>query len=118
MKLHWSIPVVTASAIFRAALYFSVPGHADPITQPVINYTASQGNNVCASLDDSPTLPRVTAVLDAIQRDSGFPGLQTAQVLVLSVNTYCPRHEPLLQRYVDTYAGPQPSTGAAAGAII
>lgn len=88
--------------------------HADPIPQPVINYAAHNASRVCAALDAAPTFPGISNTLDSIQRETGFNPLYSADVLVLSVDAVCPRHLPLLQNFVNTYApatAPAASTG-------
>jgi hypothetical protein len=87
-------------AIMTYAVYYSIPAHADP----VLNYTAIEAPAICGKLDANPTLQGVTTVIAAVAADSGFPMMQVARVVVVSVETVCPRHLPLLQRFVDTYA--------------
>lgn len=104
----WTMPLLIFVGIVGPGL---ATAHADPIPQPVINYTAHNAGRVCAALDAAPTFPGISNTLDSIQRETGFNPLYSADVLVLSVDAVCPRHLPLLQNFVNTYA---PSTSPAA----
>lgn len=88
----------------------TAPAHADPVAPQVVNYARAVAPAVCGTLDDYPTLPGVAGVVAGIQDDSGFTTDQSVQVLVLSVESRCVRHWPLLQRFADTYA-PRPQRG-------
>ncbi|MDP7721836.1 DUF732 domain-containing protein [Mycobacterium sp. TY814] len=82
----------------------AAPAHADPVAPYVINYASIAAPAVCGTLDDHPSFPGISGVIQAIQDDSGFTTDQAVQVLVISVQTRCVRHLPLLQRFADTYA--------------
>lgn len=88
----------------------NIPAHADPVAPQVINYARAVAPAVCEVLDDHPSLPGVAGVIAGIRDDSGFTTDQSVQVLVLSVESRCVRHVPLLQRFADTYA-PRPQRG-------
>ena len=105
MRIHWSIPVVAASVIVTAAVYFSIPGHAEPSDAKVVNYAASVATAVCGTLADFPTLPGVQGVLQGVKQDSGFTDYETGEAVAIAVKLGCPRFIPLLQRFADTYAG-------------
>jgi hypothetical protein len=100
----WWIWLMAAGAIIGAALVGSIPAQADPITSTVASYAAHNAGRVCAVLDTYPTFAGVEGVLDGIQKDSGFTGAQTAQVIVLAVDAACPRHLVLLQNFADTFS--------------
>lgn len=91
-------------AIIAAAACNAAPAHADPVAPYVINYANIAAPAVCGTLDDHPSFPGISGVIQAIQDDSGFTTDQAVQVLVISVQTRCVRHLPLLQRFADTYA--------------
>jgi hypothetical protein len=95
---------VAVAATGAVLLSCSAPADADPIEPYVVNYAQTTAQAICATLDDYPSLPGIDGVLQGIQDDSGFTGRQAAQVLVLAVDNRCPRHLPLLRRYVATYA--------------
>lgn len=111
--IPWWIWVSAASTLLTVAVYFSIPAHADPVEPQVTNYAKIAASAVCTTLDAYPTLPGVSGTVQAVVDDSGFTVTQAAQVVKISVITICPRHIPLLQRFVATWA-PNPSTGRAA----
>jgi len=96
----WWAWIWVSTTIITAAVYYSIPAHADPVT----NYAALAAPAVCETLDEHPTLPGLSGLLNAVQTDSGFTGRDAAAVVVYAVKTLCPRHIPLLQRFVSTYA--------------
>lgn len=109
----WWIWISAASALLTFAVYFSIPAHADPVEPQVRNYATIAASAVCTTLDKYPTLPGVSGTVQAVADDSGFTVTQAAQVVSISVINVCPRHIPLLQRFVATWA-PSPSAGRAA----
>ncbi|AMT70487.1 DUF732 domain-containing protein [Mycobacteroides immunogenum] len=64
-----------------------------------VDYVASYGGLVCKQLDATPTLSGVTRV-GALVAGEGFSSYDAGRILRLSVDTFCPRHSDLLQRYV------------------
>ncbi|WP_131833274.1 DUF732 domain-containing protein [Mycobacteroides abscessus] len=84
----------------------SPPAHADDVS----DWTASYGGLVCKQLDATPTLPGVTRV-GVLVAGEGFSSYDAGRILRLSVNTFCPRHTDLLQRYVAA-AGVAPGRSA------
>lgn len=73
----------------------SPPAHADEAS----DYADSYGGLVCKQLDANPTLPGVTRV-GVLVAGEGFSSYDAGRILRLSVNTFCPRHTDLLQRYI------------------
>ncbi|SRX93594.1 hypothetical protein MSP7336_01833 [Mycobacterium shimoidei] len=95
------IPVLwlwLACVIIGAALAGSAK--ADPAEDFATAYAA----DVCIVLDDHPTIPGLTGVLQAVQETGGLTARQAGQAVALSVINVCPRHIPLLRRYVAMYA--------------
>lgn len=84
-----------AAATIFTTLMCSSPAHADDVS----DYAASYGGLVCKQLDATPTLPGVTRV-GVLVAGEGFSSYDAGRILRLSVNTFCPRHTDLLQRYV------------------
>lgn len=85
----------------------SIPkANADPVSPNVASYAISNAAAVCATLDDYPTLDGVAAVAYGINGD-GFTFHEAGQIIALSVESKCPRHLPLLQRFIDTYDPPK-----------
>lgn len=103
-RTHRFLLLMLFGALIAAAACNATPAHADPVAPQVINYAHVAAPAVCETLDGHPSLPGVSGVIAAIQDDSGFTTDQSVQVLVLSVQTRCVRHLPLLQRFADTYA--------------
>lgn len=93
-----------AGAVIAAAC--SPPAHADDAS----DYAASFGGLVCKQLDATPTLPGVTRV-GVLVAGEGFSSYDAGRILRLSVNTFCPRHTDLLQRYIAA-AGVAPGRSA------
>lgn len=83
------------AAIVATAVMCSPPAHADDVS----DYAASYGGLVCKQLDATPTLPGVIRV-GVLVAGEGFSSYDAGRILRLSVNTFCPRHADLLQRYV------------------
>lgn len=102
----WWLWVMAASALLTAAVYYSIPAHADPGEQQVTNYAAWAAPAVCSVIDDYPTLPGVAGVVTAVAKDSGFTLMQAAEVVALAVQSLCPRHIALFDRFVATYTPP------------
>ncbi|WP_459988525.1 DUF732 domain-containing protein [Mycobacterium avium] len=98
MRLHWSVHIFAAFSIVGAAAYFIVPADATPFDDASISYTETHGRDVCAALDDSPTETRIMSVMNAVQAD-GYTLQQAANVVVLSVDSFCPRHQGLIDRF-------------------
>lgn len=74
--------------------------HADPLS----DYTVLAATAVCSTLDDHPTVPGVTGVITGVMDDSGFTAYDSGEVVARAVIGWCPRHVPLLQRFVSVYA--------------
>ncbi|MDM3894795.1 hypothetical protein [Mycobacterium intracellulare] len=111
----WTMPLLIFAGIVGPGM---AAAHADPIPQPVINYAAHNASRVCAALDAAPTFPGISNTLDSIQRETGFNPLYSADVLVLSVDAVCPRHLPLLQNFVNTYAPATTPAATTGGQVI
>lgn len=93
--LFWG--AVAGATIASSAL---IPrAHADPTD----DYTQTSALIVCQILDQHPTIPGIAGVIEGIQTDSGFTVSESARVLVDAIYRQCPRHLPLLQRFIDTY---------------
>ncbi|OCB57670.1 hypothetical protein A5677_17045 [Mycobacterium malmoense] len=82
----------------------SAPAHADPVGPEVTAYAIRNANRVCVVLTAFPNFAGVMGVMDGIQKDTGFTNMETAQALVLSVESTCPQWLPLLQKFADAYA--------------
>lgn len=106
------ITAVAAGLVLIGAA--SAPAHADPVSPEVTAYAVRNANRVCVVLTAFPNFAGVMGVMDGIQKDTGFTGMQTAQVLVLSVESTCPQWLPLLQRFANAYS----PTTASGGAVI
>lgn len=85
--------VIGSSALFKA--------HADPIDWTTATYAAKSATAVCSTLDIYPTREGVLGVMQGIGED-GFTVGQAAQVVVIAVQSSCPRFWPLLQEFADT----------------
>jgi hypothetical protein len=83
------------------ALYFSVPAHADPVS----DYARVAAPAVCATLDRYPTLAGVLGVGEGIVYDTGgrFGYYEAGEIIGWSVFSVCPRHIALLQRFIAVY---------------
>ncbi|WP_156748495.1 DUF732 domain-containing protein, partial [Mycobacterium sp. 1465703.0] len=97
-RLHWSVHIFAAFSIVGGALYFSDPANATPFDDASITYTESHGREVCAALDNSPTETRILSVMNHVQA-AGYTLQQAANVLVLSVDSYCPQHKGLVDQF-------------------
>ncbi|MDO3335115.1 DUF732 domain-containing protein [Mycobacteroides abscessus] len=95
-----------AAATTSAVVMCSPPAHADDAS----DYAASYGGLVCKQLDATPTLPGVSRV-GVLVAGEGFSSYDAGRILRLSVNTFCPRHTDLLQRYIAA-AGVAPGRSA------
>lgn len=107
MKLvPWWLWVILASWLVTAAVWYSIPAHADPgsVEPQVFQYAITSAPAMCTVLDSYPTLPGVEGVLQGIQHDSGFTAYQSGEALAVGVQLQCPRHIALLKRFADTYA--------------
>lgn len=102
-----------AAGIVLIGAASSTPAHADPVAPEVVSYAARNANRVCIVLAAFPNFAGVTGVMDGIQKDTGFTSLQTAQALVLSVETTCPEFLPLLKRFADAYSPTTSGVGVA-----
>ncbi|MGV0682543.1 hypothetical protein ABQE69_09185 [Mycolicibacillus trivialis] len=77
-----------ASVMLGAALFYSVPASASP-------------SDICAMLDRTPTTEGlIDTVAAEVVADDLAPSKAT-EVVVDSITSTCPRHIPLLQRFVD-----------------
>lgn len=95
-----------ATVAISVVVMCSPPAHADEVGDWAANY----GGLVCKQLDTTPTLPGVTRV-GVLVAGEGFSSYDAGRILRLSVNTFCPRHTDLLQRYVAA-AGVAPGRSA------
>lgn len=119
-KLHWSVHIFAAFSIVGGALYFSVPANATPFDDASVKYTEAHGRDVCAALNDSPTVIRILSVMNAVQSD-GYTLQQAANVVVLSVDSYCPQHKGLVDGFAHGAgpAAPAPAKqGIATGTVV
>jgi hypothetical protein len=101
MKLFWQTVVWGALAglvIGSGALF---KAHADPIDWTTATYAAKSANAVCETLTIYPTQTGVLGVMAGIRED-GFTTTQAAQIVVIAVQSSCPRFWPLLQEFADT----------------
>jgi len=99
----WWLYAIAAGGIVGGALHYSIVADADP-ADPVLNYAAVAADAICSTLDEYPTLPGVSGVISAVEHDSGFDVARASKVVVLAVESTCPRHLPLLDRFVATWA--------------
>lgn len=91
-----------AAWLVSALILTAAPAHADRVD----TYTVFAAPAVCSTLDQFPTVAGVAGVGDGIVADSGFTYFQAGRVIADAVNGWCPRHLPLLQRFVAVY-GPK-----------
>jgi hypothetical protein len=82
------------------SLLLAPPAHADPVS----NYAAIVAPAVCTTLDTYPTVAGVTGVLAGVVEDSGFSYYDAGQIVATAVIDECPRHLPLLQKFIAVYA--------------
>ncbi len=92
---------------FMAALgviVFAASAKADTDPTPaVIDYVVTYGSGaICPVIDNHYSIPGLMGVLLAIEKD-GFTGYQAGQIVGMSVAEYCPRNQPLLDRFVAVY---------------
>jgi hypothetical protein len=85
--------VIGSSALFKA--------HADPIDWTTATYAAKSATAVCETLTVYPTQAGVLGVMQGIQED-GFTTGQAAQIVVIAVQSSCPRFWPLLEEFANT----------------
>lgn len=104
--------LMAAGGLIGYAVVGSVPAHADPgsIEPQVARYALTAAPSMCLVLDEYPTLPGVEGVLQGIHNDSGFTAYQSGEALALGVQTQCPRHLPLLERFARTFIGGDTTT--------
>ena len=101
MKLFWQTIVygVLAGLVIGSGALFKA--HADPIDWTTATYAAKSANAVCETLTVYPTQAGVLGVMQGIGED-GFTVGQSAQIVVIAVQSSCPRFWPLLQEFADS----------------
>jgi hypothetical protein len=99
MRERFWAPALIATGMILPSLLFAPPAKADPVS----NYTAIAAPAVCGTLDAYPTVAGVTGVLEGVVQDSGFGYYDAGLVVAAAVINECPRHLPLLQRFIAVY---------------
>lgn len=83
-------------------IVFAASAKADPDSD-VAAWTAEYGPAVCLNLDDHNSLAGVYGTGLGIMDYGGMSAEQAGQVMAMSVYRICPRHIPLLERFVAVY---------------
>jgi len=95
--------LATMAALGCAVFFLSTPqAKADPVDPVSVAYAAHYAGAVCATLDDFPNLNGIMGLISAIQ-DDGLTAGQAGAAIGLSVAEACPRHEPILQAFINRY---------------
>lgn len=91
MRTPWWVWTTLFGALFGAALFYSAPdADASTTTRP----------SICATFDANPNFETVNVVMSNLVAN-GFTIDLAATAVVDAVETFCPQHVSLLQRYVD-----------------
>jgi hypothetical protein len=94
----FALGVITGSFITAGGVLLAGEAQADT-DRLVYAYAAQFGTAVCMTLDDFPSIDGVLGVAAGIVSD-GLSTFQAGRVIYLSVQDTCPRHMPLLQRFM------------------
>jgi hypothetical protein len=81
------------------------------------DYVTDHGNDVCAFINDQPSLAGVKHAVSHILATSGLPEDQTGRLLASSVIADCPEDGPLVQEFV-LYERLRQQNGTAAGVTL
>ena len=87
--------LITIAAVI-ASLTFTPAANATPADQV--------GTLVCEIIDDNPA-PATIGALGGYLVSQGISAKDAATAIVLSVQEYCPRNWPLLQKYINSGRG-------------
>jgi len=95
--------MLVLAALGCAVLILATPkAKADP--DPTYAYAAVMGGIACDVLDEHPSIAGVLGVAQGIEQDAGFTAEQAGRVIGYAVADICPRHMPLIRRFVAIYA--------------
>lgn len=95
--------MLVLAALGCAVLILATPkAKADP--DPTYAYAAVMGGIACDVLDEHPSIAGVLGVAQGIEEDAGFTAEQAGRVIGYAVADICPRHMPLIRRFVAVYA--------------
>jgi hypothetical protein len=95
--------LATMAALGCAVFFLSTPqAKAEPIDPVAVAYAAHYADAVCGTLDDFPNLNGILGLISAI-RDDGLTAGQAGAAIGLSVAEVCPRHEPILEAFINRY---------------
>ena len=95
--------LATMAALGCAVFFLSTPqAKAEPIDPVAVAYAAHYADAVCVTLDDFPNLNGILGLISAI-RDDGLTAGQAGAAIGLSVAEVCPRHEPILEAFINRY---------------
>jgi hypothetical protein len=98
------------AAMGCAVLILSSPSAKADVDNAAYAYAAQYGSAVCNVLDTYPSFGGVIGIAKAIVKD-GLSSYQAGEVIQVSVEEICPRHQGLLDRFVTVYT---PASGRAA----
>lgn len=95
------LSLMAFGAIMAAAVYYSIPAHADPQPQMTAAEKAFADHGgalgVCDIFDGyGVTSQTALGAIKAVARVGGFPMVDSALVVNYSVYFYCPRYWPAL----------------------
>lgn len=107
-KLSW--PAVVLCALPLAVL-LAVPARSSG--DAISGYVDEHGGEVCAFMNDQPTLAGVKHAVDHILATSGLPEDQTGRLLAGSVSAKCPEYGVLVEEFVWYVQHRQKSSGLA-----
>lgn len=96
--------MIVMAALGCAVLILSAPKAKASPDNVAYAYAATFGTAVCATLDKYPTSMNAIVGIGQSIVDDGLTVDQAGQVIVISVREICPRHQPLIDRFVATYA--------------
>lgn len=88
---------ITGTLITAAAIYLATPAKAEP-DGAVVAVAALYGDIICDTLDTYPSYGGILGIGQALN-DEGLTYYQAGQAIYLAVDSSCPEHLPLLQRF-------------------
>lgn len=98
--------ILVLAIVGCAAVLLSAP-HAKADDSDALAYAAHYGSVICDVLDERPgSIPGLMGVLQGVQEHSGMDEFDSGQAVGLAVADICPRHMPLLRRFVAAYGKP------------
>jgi len=107
--------IVLSAVALCGGLFLSAPAHASG--DQISDYVSDHGGDVCAFMNDEPSLTGVKHAVSHILATSGLPEDQTGRLLAGSVLADCPEDGPLVQEFV-WYEKHRQQSGNAAGVTL